>query len=164
MLRALIIISVLTAAILAAVCASTIAVPPGSGKKKDAGLPKPPEPNPLKLPTRKDAMQMKLKSMQTILEGIALDDFERIQTAAEQMVQVSNATDFLNAYKGMEYQFHVELMRRPAETISKKAKDRNIDGVMISYNELTLSCLKCHQAMRSKKFEILEWRDGTRGE
>jgi cytochrome c556 len=115
--------------------------------------PRQPEPKPLKLMTRQEAMQLKLRSAQAILEGIALNDFNKIQAAADQMIQISNASDFIRAYQGKEYLFHVELMRRPSETISKKAKDNNIDGVMVAYNELTLSCLKCHQAMRDKKFD-----------
>ena len=57
----------------------------------------------------------------------------------------------------------METFRRPAEAMVKKAKERNIDGVMVAYNDLTLSCLKCHQAMRDKTFEIdLERDDGLR--
>jgi len=143
---------IIAAAIFVSIGAPTTAVPPDNAPVKVAAQPKQPEPNPLKLPSRKEAMQMKLKSSQTILEGIALNDFEKIQAAADQIVLVSNLTDFRNIYKGRDYAFHVETMRRPAETISKKAKDKNIDGVMVSYNDLTLSCLKCHQAMRDKVF------------
>jgi len=69
----------------------------------------------------------------------------------------------MNAYKGQEYQFHVEMMRRPAENIAKKAKDKNMDGVMLAFNDLTLSCLKCHQGMKLDKFEITEKRQGIPG-
>jgi hypothetical protein len=127
-------------------------LPHAEPQKKDGDQP---EPKPLKLMTRQEAMQLKLKAAQTILEGIALNDFAKIAAAADQMIKVSNAADFINAYQGKEYLFHVELMRRPSEAISQKAKDRNIDGVMVAYNELTLSCLKCHQAMRDKKFNTL---------
>lgn len=146
-------------ALLAGAVAPTADVPPAP-PKKEAG---PPEPKPLKLPTRKEAMQRKLKSMQAMLEGIALNDFARIRSAADDLMQVSNGTDFLNAYKGPEYLFHVEMMRRPAEAVAKKAKAENMDGVMIGYNELTLSCLRCHQGMRDKKFEVISTRrDGGR--
>lgn len=113
-----------------------------------------PPPNLLKIPSRKEAMAMKLKSTQTIIEGIAVNDFGKIDAAAKDLIAVSNLTDFLTAFKGKEYQFHVEIFRRPAETIMAKAKEKNMDGVMMAYNDLTLSCLKCHQAMRDNKFEI----------
>ncbi len=146
-----IVLLVLAAMVLFAANGAPVAAVPTQG----APPKKQPEPNLLKLMTRKEAMQLKLKSVQSILEGIALNDLTRIQTAADQMILVSNVADFINAYQSKEYLFHVELMRRSAETISRKAKDKNIDGVMVAYNELTLSCLKCHQAMRDKKFDTL---------
>jgi hypothetical protein len=118
----------------------------------------PPMPNLLKLPTYKEAMVLKLKATQEILEGIALNNPEKIRTAADSIIAVSNVADFQNRFKGQEYQFHLEIFRRPAEAITAKAKDKNMDGVMIAYNELTLSCLKCHQAMRDNRFEVVHPR------
>jgi hypothetical protein len=106
------------------------------------------------LPTRKEAMDMKLKSSQAILAGIALNDFDKIQTAADELITITNVNDFLNAYKGREYQFHMQLFRRPVEMIVKKAKDKNMDGVLVAYTDMTLSCVKCHDGMRDNKFEI----------
>ena len=159
-------LSILAAAVFVAIGVRTAAEPPENAAANDDAKPKTAEPEqkpPLKLPTRKEVMQAKLKSSQAILEGIALSDFAKIQTSAEELVAVGKATDFLNAYKGNEYLFHVELMRRPAEAIAKKAKDKNMDGVMVSFNDLTLSCLKCHQGMKVDKFEIGLKRGGTPG-
>lgn len=111
-------------------------------------------PGQLKLPTRQEAMAAKLKGSQVILEGIALNDFDKIQTSSRDLIDIIGVTDFLNAYKGQEYLFHVESFRRPVVTIQKKAKEKNMDGVLLAYNDMTLSCMKCHQAMRDKKFEI----------
>jgi hypothetical protein len=162
--RILQILAALSAIALVAVCNRTAALPPDRPPPTGPALdPKPEDPNRLKLPTRKETMAMKLKGSQAILEGIALEDFDKIRDASKELVSVGNATDFLNAYKGAEYQFHTLTFRRSAEAISKKAKERNMDGVMVAYNELTLSCLKCHQAMRERKFEInLDRRDDTR--
>ena len=156
-----IILAVATALLLLALTSRTAALPPDAPK---TGInAKPPDEERLKLPTRKETMALKLKSTQAILEGIALNDFNKIQTASDELVRTSRVADFLNAYKGQEYQFHMQTFRRPADAISKKAKEKNIDGVMVAYNELTLSCLKCHQAMRDKTFEIdFERDDGLR--
>ncbi|CAN5239994.1 hypothetical protein BH11PLA2_BH11PLA2_09770 [soil metagenome] len=152
MKRYLILIAFLAAILLVILTTRTVAVPPDSPKSEFA--PKAPEPNLLKFPSRKEAMVMKLKSSQGILEGIALNDFDKIESAARELIAVSNYTDFLNAFKGPEYAFHVQIFRRPVETIARKAKDKNMDGVMMAYNDMTLSCLKCHQAMRDNKFEV----------
>ena len=162
--RILRIAAALSAIALVAVCNRTAALPPDRPPPSKPALdPKPDDPNRLKLPTRKETMALKLKGSQAILEGIALEDFDKIRDASQDLVSVGNATDFLNAYKGEEYRFHTLTFRRSAEAIAKKAKEKNMDGVMVAYNELTLSCLKCHRAMREKKFEIdLDRRDDTR--
>ena len=159
-----IVLAVSTAFSLIAVNCRTAALPPDTPEKPKVGIdPKPSDGERLKLPTRKETMALKLKSTHAILEGIALNDFDKIQIASKELVATSRVADFLNAYKGPEYQFHIQTFRRPAEAISKKAKEKNIDGVMVAYNDLTLSCLKCHQAMRDKTFEIdLERDDGLR--
>ncbi|CAN5205742.1 hypothetical protein BH11PLA2_BH11PLA2_19000 [soil metagenome] len=35
------------------------------------------------------------------------------------------------------------------------------DGAIVSYIELTFSCLECHQAMRDKKFDVVERPGGA---
>jgi len=108
---------------------------------------------PIKLPTGKELMAMKLKQGQTILEGLALNDFKKIREAAGDLEQVCDANEFLNAFKGAEYKFQLQSFRRSVEAVARKADDKNLDGVMVAYNDMTLSCLKCHQALRDKKFE-----------
>lgn len=159
MTRAMLYLTVAAAVVAAAVCTPTAAVPPDEPKKPTADVPRTPaEPKPLKLLTRKEAMDLKLKNSQVLLEGIALNDFAKVEKAANSLIAVSNLTEFLNAYKGAEYQFHVRTFRQPAETIAKRAKEQNMDGVVLAYTDLTLSCLKCHRAMRDKTFELAQAR------
>jgi hypothetical protein len=110
---------------------------------------------PLKLPTGKELMAMKLKQGQTILEGLTMNDFGKIRTVADDLQQICDANEFLNAYKGPEYKFHMQMFRRSVEAVAKKADDKNLDGVIVAYNDLTLSCLKCHQGIRDKMFEVM---------
>ena len=114
---------------------------------------KPADKDPPKLPTKKELMAAKLKQAQAVLEGIALSDFGKIGDASDELVRVTRANDFLNAYKGDDYLFELNTFKRAATMVGNKARDKNMDGVMVAYNDLTLSCLKCHQAMRDKKFD-----------
>lgn len=109
---------------------------------------------PLHFPGRKEAMAMKLKQSQVILEGIALNNFDKIKAATDDLVTVCDYNEFLNAYKGEEYRFQMKTFRRSVESMAQKAKDKNMDGVAIAYQDMTQSCLKCHQAMRDNRFEI----------
>lgn len=108
-----------------------------------------------KLPTKKEVMAAKLKLTQAVLEGIALNDFDKVEVAADDLTRLSRATAFLDAYKGEEYQFQVTTFKKAVAAIGTKAKDKNMDGVMVAYNDLTLSCVKCHQGMRDKKYDAL---------
>lgn len=108
-----------------------------------------------KLPTKKEVMAAKLKHTQTILEGIAVNDYDKISTSSDELVRLLRATEFLNAYKGEEYQFQVKLFKRAGEAVGTKAREKNMDGVMVAYHELTATCLKCHQGMRDKKYDAL---------
>ena len=109
---------------------------------------------PLHFPSRKEAMAMKLKQSQAILEGIALNDFDRIRTAAEVLILICEYNEFLNAFKGDEYRFQLRTFRRTIEAMAMKAKDKSMDGVALAFHDMTNQCLKCHQTMRDKKFDI----------
>lgn len=118
-----------------------------------------------KLPTKKEVMAAKLKLTQAVLEGIALNDFDKVDAAADELTRLSRATAFLDAYKGEEYRFQMTTFKRAVAAVGTKAKDKNMDGVMVAYNDLTLSCVKCHQGMRDKKYDALAPLPGpSRGE
>ena len=133
----------------------------GAGQPAD----KPGEKGDPKLPTKKEIMAAKLKHTQDILAGVALSDPNKVADSAAELLRVSKAAAFLDAYKGDEYKFQTTTFRRAAEAVEAKAKDKNMDGVMVAYNDLTLSCVKCHQAMRDKKFDAARPTPGDpRGE
>jgi cytochrome c556 len=106
-----------------------------------------------KLPTKKEVMAAKLKLTQQVLEGIAVNDFNKVDTAADELTRLSRATAFLDAYKGEEYRFQMTTFKKAVTAVGMKAKDKNMDGVMVAYNDLTLSCVKCHQGMRDNKYD-----------
>ncbi len=113
--------------------------------------PIPPKEKPkFKLPSGHELMVAKLKHSQTILEGIALNDFKKITASTDEIVRIAQVAEFLNAYKGREYELQMLLFKRAAETIATKAKDKNMDGVLLGYTDMTMTCLKCHQHVRDK--------------
>lgn len=104
---------------------------------------------PLKIPSKKEVMAAKLKEAQLILEGLALSDFKKVKTHADELLRTAEAAEFLNAHQDREYHLQMLLFKRAVSNISEKAKDKNIDGVMLGYSEMTMSCLKCHQLTRN---------------
>jgi hypothetical protein len=95
----------------------------------------------------KKLMQDKLKSSQAILEGLALADFGKMEHNADRLLSISNADEWF-AYKTPEYKLFSNEFRRAADKLARSAKARNIDGAALSYVELTMTCVRCHQYVR----------------
>ena len=102
-----------------------------------------------RLPTGRELMQKKLKHAQEILEGVSLEDFRKIQNAADELVRISRAGEFLNAHKSAEYQIQTQLFQRTAQTISLRAQQKNLDGVLLAYLDMSMTCVKCHKVTRN---------------
>jgi hypothetical protein len=116
------------------------------GAKSAPGAAQPP--GGVQLPNRKKIMDDKLMYTQQILAGLAKNDREKIKTSAEKLVALSQLAEWLNADKGDEYQLQMTLFRRAARMIGRRAEEKNIDGVMLAYSEMTMTCLRCHQIER----------------
>jgi cytochrome c556 len=89
----------------------------------------------------------KLQTSQKLLEAIAKGDFKQIGQQADRLSEIANQAEWM-AYKTPKYEVHSNEFRRAAETISRKAKDKNLDGVTLAYFDLTMSCVRCHQYTR----------------
>jgi cytochrome c556 len=92
-------------------------------------------------------MEKKLKSSQTLLEGIAINDFAKITRSAEDLIQLSNTAEWF-VLKTPRFEMHSNEFRRAAETIVQKAKDKNLDGVALAYLDMTMTCIRCHRYVR----------------
>ena len=92
-------------------------------------------------------MADKLRQSQRLIEGIALADFNKIAESAERLIQISKTAEWF-AFKTPRYELYSNEFRRAAETVVQKAKARNIDGVVLAYMDLTMTCVRCHQYVR----------------
>ena len=92
-------------------------------------------------------MLEKLNSSKTVLEGIALADFRKIETSAEKLIQISKTAEWL-VHKTPRYELHSNEFRRAADNLIQKAQAKNLDGVTLAYFDLTMSCVRCHQYVR----------------
>jgi hypothetical protein len=89
----------------------------------------------------------KLKNAQVLLEGLATNDFDKMTKSAERLIEISKAVEW-RAYKTPQYDVHTNNFRRAAETIIKKAKEKNVDGATLAYVDMTVTCVRCHQHCR----------------
>jgi cytochrome c556 len=95
----------------------------------------------------KKIMEDKLKNSQKILEGIALNDYDKISRSAAELIQLTKTEEW-HVVKTPRYEMHSNEFQRTAELIIQKAKNKNIDGVTLAYFEMTMSCVRCHQYVR----------------
>jgi hypothetical protein len=105
--------------------------------------------------TVSDLMQKKLKNSQKVLEGIAMNDFEKIIKHADEIVQISQDTEW-KVVKSPRYELFSDEFRGNAETMIKEAKNKNLDGAALAYVEMTLNCVKCHKFVREVRMTQLD--------
>lgn len=89
-------------------------------------------------------MRQKLTSSQLVLEGLMVEDFDKMQKGAQEMIKMSNATDW-QVIEGPIFAQQSEEFRSAARQIIKFAKKKNLDGASLSYLHLTMSCISCHK-------------------
>jgi len=99
---------------------------------------------PAKKPT---LMEKKLASAQKVLEGLAKNDFEAIRENAGILNDLSKQA----AWKMVEtprYETYSEEFQRITLKMMNQGKEKNLDGAALSYVDMTLMCVKCHQHVR----------------
>lgn len=95
----------------------------------------------------REVMMKKLQHAQKVLEGIALNDFERIVKNGDDLIDLSKQAEW-RALKTPQYELHSNEFRRSAETLVKAAREKNLDGATLAYVELTMNCVRCHKYVR----------------
>lgn len=95
----------------------------------------------------KTFMRKKLESSQSILEGLALEDFDLIAKGARQLMTTSAAAEFMVVNDPL-YKVHTDEFRRIVGKMEKAAKRKQIDGATLAYMDMTMSCVECHKYMR----------------
>jgi hypothetical protein len=97
-----------------------------------------------------ELMKKKLEHAKTLLEGLTTNNFAAITKSAAELMLISQKAEF-TAQKTREYELQTNDFRRALETITAKAKDKNIDGATLGYVDMTLACVRCHQHYRETK-------------
>jgi hypothetical protein len=102
-----------------------------------------------------DLMRRKLENSQKVLEGLALNDFDKIAQHAEELLAISKEAEW-KVIKTPQYEIHSNDFRRTADSLIKDARDKNLDGAALNYVELTLTCVKCHKHVREARRTSLD--------
>jgi cytochrome c556 len=94
-------------------------------------------------------MKSKLVHSQSILEGMASGDFDQIAASAQTMNNLSKIESFVRG-RFPKYRSHLTAFQEANEEIISQANDKNLEGVALGFNQLTLSCIQCHKQLRAQ--------------
>jgi hypothetical protein len=100
-------------------------------------------------PKTPTVMQRKLTHAQKMLEGLALNDFQKITTAASGLKDCAREASW-QVVKTEKYAVYSNDFVRQLERIEDAAKKKNTDAAALAYVEITLTCVKCHQYVREQ--------------
>jgi hypothetical protein len=96
----------------------------------------------------KTFMRAKLRSAQSVLDGLVTERADLIERGADQMRNMSKAAEW-QVIKTPEYLQYSVQFQRNAETLAKAGREKNFDAARIAYVHLTLNCFECHKHVRS---------------
>jgi hypothetical protein len=121
--------------------------------------------DPPKAPKKHTVMEQKLGAAQKVLEGLAQNNLTMIKENAEKLNDLSKQA----AWKLVEtprYEQYSEEFQRTTLKMANQAREKNLDGAALSYVDMTLLCVKCHQHTREVKVGRLPGanRNGAGGE
>ncbi len=93
-------------------------------------------------------MQKKMDHAQEILRGLASADFATIGDAARHLGRLNKVEGFIRK-RNPEYRAQVQTFQRVCNEMIRQADNRNLPGVTLAFNQLTISCVNCHQTLRT---------------
>ncbi|QDU38977.1 hypothetical protein Mal4_33090 [Maioricimonas rarisocia] len=116
------------------------------------GVAEPPPPSPQQTAPKAvdegaEFMQAKLGSVHEIMDGLALEDFERIEQGADELLRMAELASWKVSRSPvyMHYSFDFE---RTAKRLRQAAEQRSIEEATFAFMHLTVSCTACHQHVR----------------
>lgn len=92
-------------------------------------------------------MRRKLAESQKILEGLSLNDYEKITSGADELISISKLAEW-KVLKDPQYELFSNEFRRRAAHVAQAGKEKNLDAATLGYVELTMTCVRCHKHVR----------------
>jgi hypothetical protein len=99
-------------------------------------------------PTSKQVlMRDKLAYANKALEGLSLEDFDKVSESAQMMRMISRASSWYvldsEAYTRLSKNFQEQ-----AADLERHAKEKNLDMAGLDYMRISATCIQCHKYVR----------------
>jgi hypothetical protein len=92
-------------------------------------------------------MRAKLEHSQKVLEGLTLEDFDKIAKHSQEMSLLSQASTW-QVLQTPEYHDRSVEFRRSVDGLTEMAKKKNLEGAALAYVDVTMKCVSCHKYVR----------------
>lgn len=103
----------------------------------------------------KTFMHAKLEHSQSILKGLAVENYDQIAKSAQSLTLLSEDAGW-NVVQTAEYAHQSDLFRRHTKTLTEAARKHNLDGATLAFVQVTLNCVECHKHVRNVRQARLE--------
>ena len=97
----------------------------------------------------KEFMRDKLELAQGILEGLSVENYDLITSRAQRLSAMSQQADW-KVFENPDYEQQSFAFRRNVDSLTKAAKNKNLDGATLAYVRVTMSCIECHKYVRGR--------------
>jgi cytochrome c556 len=92
-------------------------------------------------------MDVKIKESQKIFVALARADYDAIIESTRKLKTLSEIEGFVRR-RAPGYLTQLRSFEFAVDDIRQSAKQKNIEGVTLGFNQLTLSCVNCHKQIR----------------
>ncbi|MDX1926744.1 MAG: hypothetical protein SFV81_09510 [Pirellulaceae bacterium] len=93
-------------------------------------------------------MAQKIEHSKKILEALTKEDFALVEDEANHLRTLGKIEGFVRrkdqAYRRYQQSFDSSLLE-----IAAQAKEQNVEGAVLAFNQLTTSCIACHKILRA---------------
>ena len=94
-------------------------------------------------------MQKKLEYSREILNGLVMEDFDTIRKSGEALNKLGKRKWLEN--ESSAYRSQNQVFWFTTGTLLMAAEQQNIEAATLSYTQMTVSCVRCHQLLRDRQ-------------
>lgn len=91
-------------------------------------------------------MADKLRYTQQLLTSLAKEDFPVLENSAQELRRIAH--EQWQANSSPEYRTHLQTFWTALDGIEFGAQRKEIEEATLAYMQMTLTCIRCHKAMR----------------
>lgn len=95
-------------------------------------------------------MRDKLSFATRALEGLSMEDFDKIAEAGNMMGIISRAAAW-HIIPTEQYSRMSKNFQEQARDMERHAKEKNLDAASLDYVRITLTCVQCHDYIRDNR-------------